>query len=78
MKVGLCDVRAVCVSSHINLLKAETVIMKLAMYIMAHELLSKAYFINPSHQSASIPLYFLGNGSVETLQSIEHTHKIEE
>jgi hypothetical protein len=39
------------------------------MYIMAHEPLSTAYFINPFHQSACLYVYhrvlLLGNGSVD-------------
>jgi hypothetical protein len=51
IKVGcLC----VCVSPPIKFRMAEAVFMKLGMYIMAPELISKAYFINPSHQSVSV------------------------
>jgi hypothetical protein len=46
----------------------EPIYMKLGMYIMALELISTAYFINPSHQSVCLScvslLSLLGKGSV--------------
>jgi hypothetical protein len=46
------------------------VFMKPGMYIMAHEPISTAYFINPTHQSVCLhvcPPSFLGNGSVKNV-----------
>jgi hypothetical protein len=46
---------------------AERIFMKLGIYIIEPELISKAYFINPSHQSVFLHVYslsLLGNGSV--------------
>jgi hypothetical protein len=66
-----------------NFWMTEPVFMKLGMYTMPPEVISTAYFINPSHQSVflyvyslsllgngsvNIPLSFLGSGSVKTLQ----------
>jgi hypothetical protein len=45
--------------------------MKLSMYIMASEPISKVYFINPSHKPMCLYVYprlLLGNGSVKMLQ----------
>jgi hypothetical protein len=36
----------------------EPIVMKLGMYIMAPEPISMAYFINPSHQSVSVCVFF--------------------
>jgi hypothetical protein len=46
----------------------EPVFMKLGLYVMAPELMSAAYFVNPSHQSVSVCdlLPLLGHGSVKT------------
>jgi hypothetical protein len=38
---------------------AEAVLMKLDMYIMATEVISTAYFINPSHQYLWLHVYLL-------------------
>jgi hypothetical protein len=74
MKVGLCDLKAVCMSvyvgvfSPINFRLPESVFMKLYIYSMAPESISTAYFINPSHQSVCPYVYppsLLGNGSVK-------------
>jgi hypothetical protein len=52
MKVGICDLHAVYVSPPpIHFWMAESIFMKLGIYIVAPELISAAYFINPSHQS---------------------------
>jgi hypothetical protein len=60
---------------------AEPIFTKLGMYIMAPELISTAYFINPFHQTLWLNVYpfsllgndsvklhviFVGNGSVKT------------
>jgi hypothetical protein len=55
MKVGLCDVQAVCVSVYSSLLIYEC--LNHGMYIMALESISTAYFINPSHQSVCLYMY---------------------
>jgi hypothetical protein len=49
---------------------SEPVFMKIGMYIMAPEPISRAYFINPIHRSACLYVYsltLLGNGPVKTL-----------
>jgi hypothetical protein len=58
IKVGLCDLHAVCVSPlPINFSMAEPIFMKIYVYIMTSEPISTAYFINPSHQSACLYVY---------------------
>jgi hypothetical protein len=63
MKVGLCDLHAVCVSVNpplpppINFWMPQPIFMKLGMYIMATEPISEAYFINPSHRSVCLYVY---------------------
>jgi hypothetical protein len=59
----------VCVSHIINLWMPELIFMKLGMYIMTPEPISKAYLMNPISLCVCmcIPLSLLGNGSVETL-----------
>jgi hypothetical protein len=58
-QVGLCDSHAVIVSVYppINFWMPEPIIMKLGMYITAPEPISKAYFINSSHQSVCLYVY---------------------
>jgi hypothetical protein len=58
MKIGLCGLHDI---SPINFWMAEPVFMKLDMYIMALELVSPEYFINPYHQSQS-QSYFMTGG----------------
>jgi hypothetical protein len=41
----------------VNFWMPEPVFMKLAIYIMAPNLISRAYFINPSHQSVYLYVY---------------------
>jgi hypothetical protein len=52
VKVGLCDLHAVCVSVYsypsINFWMPEPIFMKLGMYNMTPEPISVAYFVNPS------------------------------
>jgi hypothetical protein len=48
---------SVCISTPINFYMSEPIFMKLSMYMMAPEPISKAYFINPSHQSACLYVY---------------------
>jgi hypothetical protein len=57
MEVGLCDLHAVCVSPHNQIWTTEPIFMKHCMYIIAPELISTAYFINPSHQSVCLHMY---------------------
>jgi hypothetical protein len=62
IKVAVCDLHAVCVSvipthTPINLQIVEQIFMKVGMYIMALELISTTYFINPSHQSVCLYVY---------------------
>jgi hypothetical protein len=60
MKIGLCDLRAVCVSVNTNLINfvvAEPIFMKLGMPIMAPEPISTSYSINPFHQSVCLYVY---------------------
>jgi hypothetical protein len=54
IKVGSCDLHAVCVSPPINFWIAQPVFTKLGTHIMAHEPISTAYFINPSNQCVSV------------------------
>jgi hypothetical protein len=58
---GLWDYHAVCMSvlctPTINFWMPELISMKLGTYIMAHEHISTAYFINPSHQSVWLYVY---------------------
>jgi hypothetical protein len=51
LKVGLCDLNAVCESPPINFWIPEPIFMKFGMYIMASEPVLTAYSINSSHQS---------------------------
>jgi hypothetical protein len=44
----------VCVSSPINFLMLDPIVMKLGMCIMEPESISTAYFINPSHESVRL------------------------
>jgi hypothetical protein len=55
-KVDLCNLHAFCMSviPPIIFWMPQPVFIKLDMYIMAPEPISKAYFINPSHQSVSV------------------------
>jgi hypothetical protein len=46
-----------CVSVSINFCMHQPIFMKLGMCIMAPELTSTAYFINPSHQSVCLHVY---------------------
>jgi hypothetical protein len=69
MKRVLCDHHAVClcicVSAPVKLWMAEPVFIKLGMYIVEHEPISTAYFINPPISLRFymyIPLSLLGNG----------------
>jgi hypothetical protein len=55
--VGLWDDHVVCVSRRINFWMLEPIFMKLGMYIMAHEPISTAYFLNPSYQSVCLYVY---------------------
>jgi hypothetical protein len=48
-----------CVSSLINCWMPEPVFMKTGMYVMAPQRISRAYFINPSHDSACLYVYSL-------------------
>jgi hypothetical protein len=50
------DHHLVCVSVYppINFRMSEPIFMKLGLYIMAPELISATYFLNPSHQSVSV------------------------
>jgi hypothetical protein len=60
MKVGLCDLNAVCVSVNpppINFWNPEPIYMKLGMYIMAPMPISTACFINSTHQSVCLRVY---------------------
>jgi hypothetical protein len=60
MKVGSCDLLAVCVSVYspnINLWMIEQIFMKFGMYIMAPEPISTAHVINPSHQFVCLYVY---------------------
>jgi hypothetical protein len=72
MKVGLCDLHAVCVSIYVSLLinfwMAEPVFVKLGVYIMTPEPISAAYFINPISLCVymCIPLLLLRNDSVKS------------
>jgi hypothetical protein len=52
MKVDLCDIHVMymCVCVPLLTFIAESVFMKLGMYIMALGHISTAYFKNPSHQ----------------------------
>jgi hypothetical protein len=53
-----------------NFWPTEPICMKLGMYIMTHELVSTANFINPSQQSVSVwvsLLSLLGKGSVKCI-----------
>jgi hypothetical protein len=60
----------VCESPPISFWIPEPIYIKLDMYTRPPESTSKAYFINPSHQSVCLHVYsrvsFLGNGSVDT------------
>jgi hypothetical protein len=47
LKVGLCDPHPDGVSMNFRMPEAD--IMKLGMHFIAHESISKAYFVNPSH-----------------------------
>jgi hypothetical protein len=88
MKVGLCDLQAICVSvalcyPFINFWMAEPVFKIFGMYLTAPKPISATYFINPSHQSScllllgngsvKLPLSLLGIGSVKTLPR-QQTH----
>jgi hypothetical protein len=72
MKVGLCDLHALCVSVclcvlHINFRKTEVIFIKVCMRTMELEPILTSYFINLSHQSVCLYTYTLsslGNGSV--------------
>jgi hypothetical protein len=44
--------------SPINFLIPEPIFMKLGIYIMPPEIISSAYLINPSNQSACLYIYF--------------------
>jgi hypothetical protein len=57
MKVGLCDLHALRVSSPINFWMAGPIFLKFGMYIMIPDFISTADFINPSHQSVCLLLY---------------------
>jgi hypothetical protein len=60
----------VCVSPLLTSEFLNQFLMKFGMYIMAHDPILAAYFINPSHQSVCLyvyPLPLLSNGSVKTL-----------
>jgi hypothetical protein len=62
IKVGLYDLHAVCVSVCLcipptHFWMPEPILIKLGMYIMAPEPISKAYFINPSHHSVCLYVY---------------------
>jgi hypothetical protein len=54
LKVGLCDLYALCVSHPTNYWMVEAIFIKLGMCIVAPERISKTYFINPSHQSVCL------------------------
>jgi hypothetical protein len=60
-KVSLCDSHAVCVSVSslplINFRILERIFTRFDIYIVPPELISVAYFINPSHQSVCLYLY---------------------
>jgi hypothetical protein len=59
--------RCLCIPA-INFWMPEPVFMKVAMYIMALQSISTAYFINPSRQPVCLyvyPLSLLGNGSIK-------------
>jgi hypothetical protein len=49
----------VCVSPSINLWMPESIFIKSGAYIVASESVSKAYFINPYHQSVCLYVYHL-------------------
>jgi hypothetical protein len=51
------------------------------MYTMPPELISTAYFVNPSHRSVSVyvfPLSLLDNGSVKKVTAATNTHETTE
>jgi hypothetical protein len=83
MKVGSWDFHALCLSVNsppINFWMHEQIFTKLAMYIMATQPISMAYFINPSHQSVCVCVLFLsllGKGFVHMFprQRIQTTIK---
>jgi hypothetical protein len=57
-KVCLCDLLSVCrCSPLIKFWTPQPILMKAAMYIMAPEPISTAYYINPSHQSVCLYMY---------------------
>jgi hypothetical protein len=68
---------SVCLCSPINFRMPEAMFMKLGMCITATELISKAYFINPSHQAVCLFMYnvarqLLGRG----VTAVTNTHAI--
>jgi hypothetical protein len=57
-KAGLCYLLSLCVCiPPYERLNARTSRMKLGMCIMAHEPISTAYFVNPSHQPVCLYVY---------------------
>jgi hypothetical protein len=75
----VCVFVCLCVrvtTTPINFWMSEPVFIKFGMYTIVPELISKAYFINPSHQSVCLYVYptlFLGNGSVKRYRGNEYT-----
>jgi hypothetical protein len=61
----------------INFWMPEHMFMKLGMYIVAPELISAAYFINPSHQSVCLYVYpstFARQGLSKNVNMATNTH----
>jgi hypothetical protein len=66
----------ICEPPRINFWMPEPILLKFGMCIMAHEAISTAYFINPSHPSVSVCVSFLTSlrkRSVKTLPQ-QRTH----
>jgi hypothetical protein len=84
IKLGLWDHLAVCVSVNslqINFRIPEPVFTKHGLYITAPEPISKAHFINPSHQSMCLYVYpaiFARQRLGKNITAAMNTHTIEQ